>query len=39
MPFSPAIRQDSTALQKELTDVQELAYNREFRSLRGRYKG
>ena len=24
---------------KELEDVQELAYNREFRSLRGRYKG
>lgn len=36
LPGDPA-RLDRIA--KELTDVQELAYNREFRSLRGRYKG
>ena len=36
LPGDPA-RLDRIA--KELEDVQELAYNREFRSLRGRYKG
>ena len=36
LPGDPA-RLDRIA--KELTDVQELAYNREFRSLHGRYKG
>ena len=36
LPGDPA-RLDRIA--KELTDVQELAYNREFRSLRGKYKG
>ena len=36
LPGDPA-RLDRIAA--ELEDVQELAYNREFRSLRGRYKG
>ena len=36
LPGDPA-RLDRIAA--KLEDVQELAYNREFRSLRGRYKG